>query len=195
MGLNIRLGGIIIREYKRSDLNAVHMMLSDPNIYSTTCAIPRECDRSYASMWLDSVRRSVKKGFDLEYGVFDAYSGDLIGNIGLIDISYPHKSGEITYIIRSPYQRRGYALLSSRLIISYGFERLGLMRIHGRCMDFNTASRYVMLKCGFVYEGTGRGEMIKDGRQVNLEHYSLLRSEYDALRDKIFYPKAIFPNF
>lgn len=193
MNLFIRFGGIIIREYRRSDLNAVHMMLSEPGIYRTTCSIPKCCDRSYAAMWLDGVRRSFKKRSDLEFGVFSAATGDLIGNIGLIGIFYPNKSADITYIIRSKYQHLGYAVLASKLIIGFGFERLGLLRIHGRCMDFNQASRAVMLKCGFIYEGTGRDEMIKDGKPVNLEHYSILKSEYDSLKGSIFYPNAVFP--
>lgn len=188
MSFYIQYGDILIREYKKSDLESVHDMLSQPSVCTTTCAIPYNCSRSFAAMWLDSIRRSIKKKTDFEYGIFSMRNGQYIGNIGLIGINYENKSADITYIIHPRFQGRGYATLASKLIIAYGFDFLELQRIHGRCMDFNIASKSVMQKCGFVYEGLGRCEMIKENRFVNLEHYSILKSEYENLKNKVFIP-------
>ena len=188
MSFNIQCGDILIREYKKSDLNAVHGMLSQPSICTTTCAIPYNCSRSFSAMWLDSIKRSIKKKTDLEYGIFSTRNGQYIGNIGLIGINYVNKSADITYIIHPQFQGRGYATLASKLIIAYGFDFLELYRIHGKCMDFNIASKSVMQKCGFTYEGLGRGEMLKDKRFVNLEHYSILKNEYEKLKGSVFFP-------
>lgn len=185
---------VVIREYKKSDLDAVHRMLSSPEVYATTCAIPYMCSRSFAAAWIDNIRRCVKNKTDFEYGIFSAKTGEYIGNVGLIGIDYRNKSADITYIITPQFWRRGYAVMCSKLLIAYGFERLGLMRIHGKCMDFNLASKSVMQKCGFIYEGKGRSEMIKDDRQIDLEHYSLLKDEYLRLKRKIYYPSAYMPN-
>lgn len=184
----IRYKDITIREYKKSDISSVHAMLSSPEIYMTTCAIPYMCSRSFAQIWVDSVRKSIKKKTDFEYGIFNSSTGEYIGNIGLIGMNYQNKSADITYMITPQFQRKGYALTAAKLIIAHGFENLGLMRIHGKCMDFNLGSKLVMQKCGFKFEGVGRNEMIKDDRPINLEHYSLLKEEYLALRDKLFIP-------
>ncbi|MGN0442444.1 MAG: GNAT family N-acetyltransferase [Acutalibacteraceae bacterium] len=188
MSFYIQYGDIIIREYKKSDLDAVHDMLSQPSVCATTCAIPYNCSRSFASMWLDSIRRSIRKKTDLEYGVFSVRNGQYLGNIGLIGINYTNKSADITYIVNPAFQGRGYATLASKLIIAYGFDFLELQRIHGKCMDFNISSKSVMQKCGFTYEGLGRCEMMKDERFVNLEHYSILKSEYEKLKGFVFIP-------
>lgn len=185
--------GIVIREYKRSDLNGVHQMLSSPQVYKTTCAIPYNCNRTYALLWIDNIRKSLKKRTDFEFGIFDAESGEYIGNIGLISVSYINKSADLTYIITPKYQHRGYALTAAKLMIAYGFERLGLIRIHAKCMDFNIASRRVMEKCGFSYEGTGRNEMYKDEKAYDLVHYSLLKNEYLSLKGSVFFSDVFFP--
>ncbi|MCQ4021947.1 MULTISPECIES: GNAT family N-acetyltransferase [unclassified Ruminococcus] len=195
MSFYIQYGDIIIKEYNRTDLDSVHSMLSQPNVYYTTCAIPYNCSRAFASMWIDCIRRSAKRKTDFEYGIFSARNGEYIGNIGLIGIDYINKCADITYIIHPRFQNRGYACLASKLIIAYGFEFLNLQRIQGKCMDFNIASKTVMLKCGFTYEGLGRQEMLKDNKFVNLEHYSLLKSEYEALKNKIFIPLKQNSNF
>lgn len=196
MEFYLQYSDIIIREYKKSDLNSVHRMLSSTEIYMTTCAIPYMCGRWFAAAWIDNVKRSIKKKTDFEYGIFSSATGEYIGNIGLIGFNYNNKSADITYMITPEFQHRGYAVSAAKLIIGYGFEKLGLIRVHGKCMDFNIASKAVMQKCGFIYEGTGRSEMIKDGRCINLEHYSLLRNEYLMLKSKSVYPNGFsYSNF
>ena len=48
-------------------------------------------------------------------------------------------------------------------MLAFAFNELGLCRVSGRCMAKNGASRKVMEKLGFLYEGTGRRELLKDG--------------------------------
>lgn len=186
MSFLLQQGNIFIREYKRSDLLSVHEMLSDPIVYRTTCAIPLNCSLTFASRWLECVRKSLKKEADLEYGIFSAHNGEYIGNVGLIGIDYINRSANITYIITPKFHHMGYGCAAAKMMVQYGFETLGLTRIHGKCMDFNTASKMVMLKCGFLYEGTGRGEMIKEKKLVNIEHYGILKNDYLKLKGKIY---------
>ena len=193
MEFYMKYGSIVIREYKKTDLDPVHRMLSSPQMYETTCAIPYKCSRIYAPLWIDNVKKALKRRSDLEYGIFDSTSGEYIGNIGLIGISYVNKSADLTYIITPEFQRRGYAVKAAKLIIAYGFERLGLIRIHAKCMDFNLPSRRVMEKCGFSYEGVGRNEMLKNEKTYNLTHFSLLKHEYTSLKGSVFYPDVFLP--
>ncbi|MDI7740596.1 GNAT family protein [Lysinibacillus fusiformis] len=77
-------------------------------------------------------------------------------------MSNKHQRAEIGYFIDKNEWGKGYATEVAALMIEYGFEKLGLERIYGHCMSRNSASRKVMEKLGFKFEGTLR-HAIKKG--------------------------------
>ena len=55
---------------------------------------------------------------------------------------------------------------------------LKLNRIQIKCANGNNASKNIPKRLGFVYEGLERnGELLSDGKYVDLETYSKLKSE------------------
>lgn len=72
-------------------------------------------------------------------------------------------------------------------ILKYGFETLGLNRIELKADERNLQSRKAMEKIGATYEGTLRGHMkIRDGFIRNSAYYSILKSEWEAVKAKYF---------
>ena len=63
-------------------------------------------------------------------------------------------------------------------MLAFAFNELGLCRVSGRCMAKNGASRKVMEKLGFLYEGTGRRELLKDGVFYDVDHLAILKEEW-----------------
>ena len=68
------------------------------------------------------------------------------------------------------------------MMVRYGFEELGLERIHAICMVNNPASARVMEKVGMHLEGAARHEFMKDGDFVDFHHYAMLRSDWEEGR-------------
>ncbi|MBU2608357.1 MAG: GNAT family N-acetyltransferase, partial [Chloroflexi bacterium] len=62
--------------------------------------------------------------------------------------------------------------------LGYGFEVLGLNRIHARHFTRNPASGRVMQKIGMTHEGSLRQHIKKWGQLEGLEVCGILRSEY-----------------
>ena len=79
--------------------------------------------------------------------------GTLVGSIAL----HPNArddNGEIGYWIGRPYWGQGYATEAAREVVRYGFEELGLHRVHANHLGSNPASGKVLEKVGMTREGT-----------------------------------------
>lgn len=66
-------------------------------------------------------------------------------------------------------------------VVRWGFDGLGLERIHATHFASNPASGRVMRKLGMNHEGTLRGHIHKWGVPQDLECYGILRSESDEV--------------
>lgn len=86
--------------------------------------------------------------------------------------------GEIEYCIGEPFQRKGLATEATKAVIQYGFNRINLHKVQICHKSINTASRRVIEKCGFVYEGTSRDFFYENGKYIDRLYYSILKDEF-----------------
>ena len=90
-----------------------------------------------------------------------------MGSIGLItDSARQYGSARsLGYALGIRYWGQGYMTEAVRAVIRFGFEKMSLDVISATCYPDNLASRRVLEKCGFQYEGTlHRAEMLYNGR-------------------------------
>ena len=82
--------------------------------------------------------------------------GQLMGSIGLItDSARQYGSARsLGYALGIRYWGQGYMTEAVRAVIRFGFEKMSLDVISATCYPDNLASRRVLEKCGFQYEGT-----------------------------------------
>ncbi len=115
---------------------------------------------------------------DLTFAII--YNGRFAGLVGLKDLNYPNRRGEIGYWISPEFQNRGLATTCSRFLIDYGFYEMNLNRIQIRIGVGNVKSNRVAEKLNFRFEGIERdGELLISGFH-NINVYSLLKSEWEA---------------
>ena len=106
------------------------------------------------------------------------FKGELAGCIGLVLQADVYRLGaEIGYWIGEPYWGLGIATTAVELLTEYGFNQLGLGRIHSGVFDFNTASRRVLEKAGFKLEGIFEKSIIKNGRILDEYRYAKLNNK------------------
>ncbi|MEK7720666.1 MAG: GNAT family protein [Bacteroidota bacterium] len=103
------------------------------------------------------------------------YKGELAGCIGLVKQTDVYRLGaELGYWIGEPYWGMGIATQAVELITSYGFNKLGLVRIYSGVFEFNSASQRVLEKSGFKLEGISEKSVIKNGEILNEYKYAKL---------------------
>ncbi len=175
---------VLIRPYNDADAEGVFKVVSQREIYLTTINIPHPYPRENVNFWIDFTRKNMKYGLGYEFGIFDKLSADYIGNIGIVNISKQNNHGEMTYFIDSAKWQQGYATEAVWQLLDFGFNQLELERVAGRCIRTNTASSRVMEKCGFIWEGTARHEVVKEGIYKDVNRYAILAGDYKHYRGK-----------
>ena len=120
--------------------------------------------------------------------IIDKKSNQVAGCTRLAEISWKDERGQIgwTWIGRD-YQGSGLNKEMKFLILSYGFEVLGLTRIEFKADERNHQSRQALLSIGATREGILRQHMkIHNGYIRNTVFYSILRSEWDGVKEQYF---------
>ena len=102
----------------------------------------------------------------------------LLGALTLDNIRRgPAQTGTFGYWIGQDFARQGYMREAILALTHHAFTRLDLSRLEAACLPENVASRGVLEKCGFKYEGVAQSYLQINGRWRNHVLYANLRSD------------------
>ncbi|MEZ5886692.1 MAG: GNAT family protein [Paracoccaceae bacterium] len=102
----------------------------------------------------------------------------LIGGVTLDNIRRgPAQAGTLGYWVGAPHARQGYMREALEAVVHYAFTDLDLSRLEAGCLPENTASRGVLEKVGFKYEGVAQSYLQINGRWRNHVLYANLRAD------------------
>ncbi len=105
-------------------------------------------------------------------------SGDFAG-LTFLDIDPDLKStAEVGCVLFEEYWANGYASEILNQLLAFGFEKLSLHRIYGKCDEMNHPSAKVMKKCGLKYEGTLREHVWLRDHWRSSAYFGILDGEY-----------------
>lgn len=102
-----------------------------------------------------------------------------VGTIGLLSID--RKNSKAEYYIamgETDYKGKGIAKEASRLILAYGFEKLGLNRIYLFTETENIKAQRLFEKVGFIREGILKQDVFSHGQFVDRIAYGYLREDW-----------------
>jgi ribosomal-protein-alanine N-acetyltransferase len=168
---------LILRPFSLDDAPEVRRLAGDRDIASTTGNIPHPYEDGMAEEWIGTHQERFDKGELVNFAIVNGKQGFLVGAISLV-INKQNESAELGYWIGKPYWNNGYCTEAARAVVRYGFEVLGLNRIHAAHMRRNPASGKVMQKTGMKHEGCLRQHIKKWGKFEDIESYGILRGEY-----------------
>ena len=102
----------------------------------------------------------------------------LLGAVTLDNIRRgPAQAGTLGYWLGAPHVKQGYMREAVLATVHYAFTTLDLSRIESACLPENTASRAVLEKCGYKYEGVAQSYLQINGRWRNHVLYANLRHD------------------
>ncbi len=107
----------------------------------------------------------------------------IIGCIGPRLVEHPQQA-DIGYWLGVPFWNQGYMTEAVSLVSHFSFEYLGVERVYATVMVGNEGSRRALEKNGFSLDGTLRGHALKGGEWRDEWFFSLLRSEWQAGRER-----------
>ncbi len=123
-------------------------------------------------------QRATSGGTALPLFLVKRNDGQLLGAITLDNIRRgPAQAGTLGYWIGAPFARQGYMREAITALVHHAFTVLDLSRIEAACLAENAASRGVLERCGFKYEGVAQSYLQINGRWRNHVLYANLRSD------------------
>lgn len=121
-------------------------------------------------------QRSISNGSAIPLFLIRRSDQTLLGAITLDNIRRgPAQSGTLGYWIGEPHARQGYMHEAILSVVHHAYDRLDLSRIEAACLPENKASRALLEKCGFKYEGVAQSYLQINGRWRTHVLYAALR--------------------
>lgn len=174
-GIILEQGDIRLRAFQQDDAETLAVLANNKKIWDNVRdSLPYPYAKRDAEYFISLQRKEkIPATFAIEY------CGALAGTIGLVRQSDVYRlSAELGYWIGEPFWNKGIGTNAVKLIVGYGFEKIGLQRIYASVFDFNKASQRVLEKSGFTLECISRNAVIKNGVLGSEYKYSIIAEEY-----------------
>jgi ribosomal-protein-alanine N-acetyltransferase len=122
--------------------------------------------------------RAREEGRALPLFLIRRESSRLMGAITLDNIRRgPSQSAQVGYWIGPEFARQGYMSEALAAVVRHAFTALDLSRVEAACLPENVASRALLERSGFGYEGVARSYLQIGGRWRDHVLYANLRDD------------------
>lgn len=164
--------------------------LSDKNLlqYSPAPVYSQKLLKEY----IDNALQERSNHFRYPFIIYDKQLQAYAGSTSFASISNKDKRLEIGYTwIGRNFQRTGLNRQCKWLLLQYAFETLHFERVEFKTDERNLQSRTAIEKIGGKMEGILRSHtVLHDGFRRNTVYYSLLRSEWNAIKQQLSEPDS-----
>ena len=167
---------LTLRPMIREDFDALHEILSDPEIMQH---YPAPFSEEQTRKWIvRNMERYAELGFGL-WAVILKETGELIGDCGVtMQNIHSQLLPEIGYHIHKKHQRHGCASEAARACMDFIFEHTTFNSVYSYMKYTNAASYGVALKNGMSFI-----EEYDDPVNIRTRVYAISREAWQALRD------------
>ena len=153
-------------EYAHKSETSQYLLWSPHPYYSYTLDLIRYLQKQYAQ----------GKFYDL--AIVFKETQKMIGTVGFTTIDEKTSCCEVGYVLNPDYWGRGIATEALNALLNFAFCELGFNRVEARYFAQNIASRRVMDKCGFTFEGIQRNKLLVKNVFRDIGVCSILSTEY-----------------
>ena len=173
---------LILRNYRESDLDEYHKMLSDKvNMYfiSPFGIITNSVEESRLS--LQNAMDVNAKGMSRRFCMALKDSDKLIGGVGY-EIAAETPVGKIAdpmgWFLMPEYHNKGYMTEAVKRLLEFAFLQDNCVRVATACFKDNIATQRIMAKVGFRKEAEKLRAMWLDGEMRDRLEFAINRDEY-----------------
>ncbi len=174
--------GLRIRKIKRSDAHSIATNINDKELIDRLANphIPYPYTIEDAKKFIAHAIWGWKKG--TQYVFVIEKEDKFIGVCDLHEVDKHNSNAKVGMWIGRKWWGKGYGTSALKLILEFAFKDLKLHRVEGIAFEWNTASRRIMEKCGFKFEGLRRESFKLKGKYQNEAIYGILANEFKHQR-------------
>ncbi len=146
---------VLLRAPQRTDAEAIVAACNDPAIRRFLPLLPVPYRREDALTWIDGAPGHRQRG-GANFVIVDPTADQVLGSIGLNDVSPSGATGEIGYWVAPWARSRGVAVDAARALTAWSHAH-GIARLALYTEPENWPSQRTALACGYQREGVARG--------------------------------------
>ncbi len=178
--VNIQTNRLILREFEDEDWVSVHEYAKDAEVsrYMEWGPNTEKETRNFVKGARTFRRDDPRRHYEM--AIMHKEDKKLVGGCGLTIFDAGMRQAALGYTLHREYWNKGIATEAASCLVRYGFEELGLHRIHATCDVLNIGSAAVMKKLGMRQEGHFLEERLIKGSWRNTFLYAILSSEWRA---------------
>ncbi len=172
------MDGVRMRPFKNIDALNYFILYNRHEIakYLPQDMIPRDLKGSQKQ-----IQSLFLQGRSTHYWAIVDEKDELIGSCGFVNIdSYNHRL-EIAYDLHPSCWGRGVMYNAIKVCLKHAFEDMLMDRVDAVTLRENVKSSKVLLRSGFVHEGTLRFFKYFHGKMRDVESYSFTSQDYKAI--------------
>jgi RimJ/RimL family protein N-acetyltransferase len=178
MGFCITTERLILEDLSGQDLTGIRHIAHDPGVMKYVL-IWLENDEQIAGFLQHAIDESLRADRrDYVLAVRVPGSGSFAGFVMLEMDRNQMSTAEIGCVLLPEYWNNAYVSEILRALLAFGFEKLSLHHLYGKCDELNLASAHVMEKCGLAYEGTIREHVWLRDHWLSTRYYGMLEGDY-----------------
>lgn len=169
---------LILRDFKKSDIKAVHAYSSLDDVARYLVWGPNSLNQSKEAIegFLDDQRARPREIFDVAITLKP--KREVVGGVGIRVTDRDNLTGELGYTLHPDFWGYGIATEASYAMLEAGFNMLGLQRIVAHCDQRNKASARVMERLGMRREGVFRASKHIQGEWRDEYLYAMLAEDF-----------------
>jgi len=170
---------ITLGKISDGQLDDVFDIYNNERVFEFCGIIPKHKKETVRKM-IGHFERDFHKKSRVKWGIFNNEDQKLMGIIEAQDFNQKVNMVTIGYFLAEAYWGKGFATESVKVLLEFLFKEVHINRIQAEVMPQNNHSKKVLLKNGFIKEGTLRQATLWSGKGiVDLEIYGLLKEEYE----------------
>ncbi|OON70987.1 GNAT family N-acetyltransferase [Hymenobacter sp. CRA2] len=176
-----------LRPLEASDFEALKQIAFDADIWRYTLT-PAPQDNVGLAAYLSQALQEREAGRRYPFAIIDLQTGRVVGSTSYGSFAMPDRRLEIGWTwLGKDFQRTGLNRAAKHLLLKYAFGELNCERVELKTDARNHQSQEAMRRMGAVEEGTLRSHCYtQGGRRRDTVYFSILRPEWDKLRQSVF---------
>ncbi|EPY11700.1 MULTISPECIES: GNAT family N-acetyltransferase [Paenibacillus] len=170
---------LTLKKVEEHHLNEVYDIYSNDTVFEYCGIIPKHNKATVKNM-IGHFERDFNKRSRIKWGIVTNEDSErVVGIMEAFDFNQKVNMVTIGYFLAETEWGKGIAAEATRIVVKFLFEDVDVNRIQAEVMPANERSKRVLLKNGFIKEGTLRQASLWSGKGiVDLEIYGLLQREY-----------------
>ena len=175
---------VVLRPFADGDFPAIREALRDPEVVRLTGSRPIVWDEAAEVRMREWYGTRGDQPDRLDLAVEERATGAWVGEVVLNEWDPRNESCNFRTMFGPRGRDRGLGTEAVRLLVGYGFERLGLHRIGLEVYSFNPRARRAYEKAGFVAEGVLRDALRTPDGRADVTVMSILADEWKGGQDQ-----------